>query len=302
MADPLSDVLNHVGVKSSVYFQKEFYSPWCMSISDTGFAQFHIIVRGNAVVMTEDKTMQVSAGDIVLFPKGAAHKIADAPDSPPMNGQDVILAMENGDEPFSEGEVTTRMICGHFDYDFTYSHSLFEELPEMILLGADELPESDYLFGLLRLIIKESASEAPGSQAILRHLSDGLLVTILRGYFEVEKHDVGFYRGLKDERISRALAAVHSDSGCQLSVDELAGIAGMSRSSFLDHFKALMGQSAGAYATRWKLLQARAALAATTTSIEGIASSAGYSSATAFSRAFQSHFQETPTQYRNKVS
>ena len=155
-------------------------------------------------------------------------------------------------------------------------------------------------FGLLQLIIRESANNAPGSSVVVRRLSDSLLVTILRGYFEQQKSHIGFHRGLADKRISRAISAIHSDNGNHYSVDELATLAGMSRSSFLQHFKTLMGQSAGAYATCWKLLKARSSLSETNASVESIAFAAGYNSATAFSRAFHSHFDETPTQYRAK--
>jgi len=300
MTDPLSDILDLIGVRSSVYFQKDFLAPWCMSVSDTGFAQFHIIVRGTAVIIQGDESLQVSAGDIVFFPKGASHLIADQPGRTPMSGKDVIESMANNMEPFTEGGAATRMICGHFDYNFDYAHPLFEELPKRIVLGAAELPKMDHLFGLLQLIIRESSNNAPGSKVVLRRLSDSLLVTILRGYFEMEKANIGFHRGLNDKRISRAISAIHTDNN-QYNVEELAELAGMSRSSFLHHFKALMGQSAGAYTTRWKLLKARAALSETKASVESIALAAGYNSATAFSRAFHSHFGETPSQYRSDV-
>ncbi len=298
MTDPLSDILDLIGVRSSVYFQKDFLAPWSMSVSDTGFAQFHIIVRGNAFVTEGKETLQVSAGDIVFFPKGASHIIGDDPSSMPMRGQDVISSMEKGQEPFKEGGAATRMICGHFEYDFDYAHPLFEELPKKIILGGAELPKMDHLFGLLQLIIRESSNDAPGSRVVVRRLSDSLLVTILRGYFELNKDHVGFHRGLDDKRIFKAIAAIHSGSSDQLNVDELASLAGMSRSSFLHHFKAIVGQSAGAYATRWRLLKARSELSESSSSVENIAFSAGYNSATAFSRAFHSHFGKTPSQYR----
>jgi len=300
MTDPLSDILDLIGVRSSVYFQKDFLAPWCMSVSNTGFAQFHIIVRGSAVVMQGEESLHVSAGDIVFFPKGASHLIGDAPGRTPMSGEDVIESMANGLEPFTEGGAPTRMICGHFEYDFDYAHPLFEELPKRIVLGAAELPNMDHLSGLLQLIIRESSNNALGSKVVVRRLSDSLLVTILRGYFEMEKQNIGFHRGLCDKRISRAISAIHSDSN-QYNIEELAELAGMSRSSFLHHFKALIGQSAGAYTTRWKLLKARAALSDTKQSVESIGFAAGYNSATAFSRAFHSHFGETPTQHRSNV-
>lgn len=298
MVDPLSDILELVGVKSSVYFQKDFLTPWCLAVSDTGFAQFHIIISGQAVLTYANETIQLSAGDIILFPKGASHLIGDAPESPGLSGQEVITAMDLGEEPFSQGGAATRMICGHFDYDFDFAHPLFQELPGMIQLDSCNLPDKDHLSGLLQLLIRESANNAPGSKVIVRRLSDSLLVTILRSHFAKQSNQAGFHRGLADKRISRAIAAIHSDSCQPCHVDDLASLAGMSRSSFLHHFKALLGQSAGAYATRWKLLKARSELVGNNTSIENIALSAGYNSASAFSRAFQAHFGETPSQHR----
>ncbi len=300
MSDPLSDILEQVGVEGSVYFQKDFHGPWCMDVSNTGFAQFHIIVNGNARVTHDGQVLQLSAGDIVLFPKGASHLIGDADDSPVTVGSDVIRAISEGQEPFTEGVTTTRMICGHFEYDFGYAHPLLEELPEKILIRSADLPALDQLLGVMQLIIKESSSEAPGSRVVARKLSDGLFVTILRSFFEREKERSGFFRGLLDERIARAIEAIHSDISNQLTVDDMAKLAGMSRSSFSQQFKLLVGQSAGSYATRWKLLNARSAIKNSMKPIETIAFSSGYSSATAFSRAFHTMFGETPSECRQK--
>lgn len=299
MEDPFSDVLELVGVKSSVYFQKDFLSPWCMSVANTGFAQFHIIVRGNAVVTHQAQTHDLGAGDVVLFPKGASHFIGDAPDSPPLSGQDILSAMANGKEPFTDGGAPTRMICGHFEYDFGCTHPLLEELPSMILLRSSEMPEMDHFFGLVQLIIRESSTDIPGKDVVVRRLSDGLLVTILRAYFETRKQDAGFYRGLSDTRMSRVIAAIHNAQGNSPNVGELAAIAGMSRSSFSYHFKEHVGQSAGAYATRWKLLKARTALSETSAPVETIAIRAGYNSTSAFSRAFHGCFSVTPSEFRS---
>lgn len=301
MSDPFSDVLELVGVESSVYFQKDFLGSWCMDVSNTGFAQFHILVRGTAVVTHAGTTNTVSAGDIVFFPRGASHLIGDTTDCIPMPGMDVIQAMNEGREPFTEGEQKTRMICGHFEYDFEYSHPMLEELPEIVLIRSDSLPATDHLLSLVNLIVLESASDAPGSDVVTRRLSDGLLVTILRSYFEHAEERSGFFQGLSDKRIARAITAIHNDVDNQLSLDSMAVEAGMSRSSFSKQFKDLVGQSAGSYSTQWKLLKARSAVACSNDPIEKIAFSHGYQSATAFTRAFHATFGETPTQCRQRI-
>lgn len=298
MTDPFSEVLDMIGVKSSVYFQKDFRAPWGMSVSNTGFAQFHIIVRGTAIVLHDGATIDVSAGDIILFPHGASHLICDQSQSVQVPGGDVITAVANGQDPFLDGDVTARMICGHFDYDFGFSHPILKDLPDLVILRASSSPMLSHLVNLVQLIVWETSTNAPGSDVVVRRLSDALLVSVLRAHYEIEKPSIGFYRGLSDPRLNAALCAIHQNTGDTPDVSALAELAGMSRSSFLHHFKEKVGQSAGAYATTWKLLKARAALGSRDQLIESIALDAGYQSASAFTRAFQKHFGTTPSEYR----
>jgi len=206
--------------------------------------------------------------------------------------------MESGQEPFTEGDMTTRMICGHFEYDFSFAHPLLDELPEIILLRAGERPMMDHLFSLVQLIVWETSSNAPGSDVVVRRLSDGLLVTIIRAFYETNKHDLLFYNGLSDERILPVLQAIHDSEAAAPDIESLCRLAGMSRSSFLHHFKETVGCTAGAYATRWKLLKARTALSESAMTIENIGFGAGYNSASAFTRAFHNLFGLTPTEFR----
>jgi AraC-like DNA-binding protein len=141
--------------------------------------------------------------------------------------------------------------------------------------------------------------QCASKDVVVRRLFDGLLVTILPVYFETRKQDAGFYRGLSDTRMSRVIAAIHNAQGDSPNVSELAAIAGMSRSSFSHHFKEYVGQSAGAYATRWKRLKARTAMRETSAPIETIEIRAGYNSTSAFSRAFHRYFNVTPSEFRS---
>lgn len=300
MPDPFSEVLDMVDVKSSIYFQKDFRAPWGMSVSNTGFAQFHIIVRGTAVVLHDDDCIDVSAGDIVLFPNGASHLICDQSRSAQMSGADVIAAVERGVDPFAEGDITARMICGHFDYDFGFEHPILKELPDMIVLRSGDSLMMSHLLNLVQLIVWETATKAPGSDVVVRRLSEGLLVSVLRAYYEIEKPEIGFYKGLSDPRLRVALQAIHSSGTAMPDIATLAEITGMSRSSFLKHFKEKVGQTAGAYVVCWRLLKARAALGVADQSVENVAFDAGYQSTSAFTRAFQTYFDETPSQYRKR--
>lgn len=298
MSDPLSEIFDLVGVESSVYFQKDFCAPWGMRVENTGFAQFHILVRGEASLWSVNRRETLNAGDVVLFPKGAAHLISDSPDSPGVPGQDVIRAHLAGDPLFEGTGRRTRMICGHFEYDFDTKHPLVQEFPDTILIRSDALPSMIDLTGLLNILIKESNVSKPGTDVLIQKLSEALLVTILRAYFETSENRTGFHAGLREPRIARVISAIHEANWDELGLEKLAIVAGMSRSALALQFKSIIGYSPGEYSIRWKLLKASRRLTQSTESVDEIASQSGYKSSTAFSRAFQRMFSMTPSEYR----
>jgi AraC-like DNA-binding protein len=298
MSDPLSDVLDLIGVQSSVYFQKDFFPPWGMPIQNTGFAQFHIIVRGGAVVNYNKALYQLSTGDILLFPKGASHKVCDSPEGCMISGQE---STKDCDREKLENARKTRMICGHFEYDLEHKHPLITELPDIILIRSENLPETFNLIGLLNILISESNTSRLGSNVLVKKLSDALLVSILRAYFEMNKDHVGFHNGLRDPRIAKALSAIHSQNWSELGLKRLAELSGMSRSAFAQSFKQMVGYTPHEYSTRWKLLKAAVRLRQSDTRIDVIALDSDYASSTAFSRAFKEMFHVTPRAYRHNL-
>lgn len=300
--DPLSDILELVGVRSSIYFQKDFCGPWKMSVGNTGFAQFHFVIRGGATVQSEEGKSLLSAGDIVLFPKGASHTIGDHPMSAAMAGGDVIQAMQKGEEPFTQGPLATTMVCGHFEYDLTHAHPMIRRLPAQIILRTNDLPMGNLLLGLLPLIVRETKNSAQGSRIVIQHLSHALFTSILRAYFETNATDVGPYAGLRDARILGALSAIHEPEGWSYNLTDLAQRAGMSRSSFAARFRSLIGQSPGDYAVNWKLLKAKQTLETTQKTVEQVAYQYGYSTSSAFARAFREHIGLNPSQIRTSTT
>lgn len=299
--DPLSDILELVGVRSSIYFQKDFCGPWKMSVDDTGFAQFHFVIRGSATVQSDAGLSILSAGDIILFPKGANHTIGDHPSRAAIAGGDIIEAMQRGEAPFAHGPLATTMVCGHFEYDLTHPHPMIRHLPDQIILRTNELPMGNLLLGLMPLIVRETKNSAQGSRIVIQHLSEALFSSILRAYFETDTTDIGPYAGLRDPRILSALSAIHEPRGWSYNLTDLAHRAGMSRSAFAAKFKDLLGQSPGDYAVNWKLLKAKQTLETTQKTVEQIAYQYGYSTSSAFARALREHIGLNPSQIRTST-
>jgi transcriptional regulator GlxA family with amidase domain len=87
-----------------------------------------------------------------------------------------------------------------------------------------------------------------------------------------------------------------------LSVEVLAERATLSVRHFSRRFKAVTGQSAGAYAESLRLGEGRNRLVESRSNIAAIAASVGFASADSFRRAFERRYGISPTGYRARFS
>ena len=102
-------------------------------------------------------------------------------------------------------------------------------------------------------------------------------------------------------RIARALSRIRKGYAQPLKVAELADAAGMSPSSFHEHFKALTATTPLQYQKDLRLLEARRRLIEGGQSVSGVAFEVGYESPTQFSREYSRKFGTSPRAERVSV-
>lgn len=298
MEDALSSVLRLIRLKSCVYFVRDFRAPWGMAMAAGPFAQFHAIVRGDCVIESDGRTHNATAGDVLLFPRGAAHVLADRPGRDPVPGSEVVASFA-GDRPyFAEGGAPTQLVCGHFAYRGDIRHPLVAHLPEMIHVHAFDTLSPGTMDSVLPLLVRELKQDSPGAETVAERLAEVLLIQVLRAHMTKERPPRGFLAGLTDPRLARAIRLVHDESERRLTVEGLARTAGMSRSAFAMHFKSRIGLSPIEYLTKWRMCRAGVLLHEQSLSVERIAERVGYDSAISFIRAFKREFKVSPGQHR----
>ncbi|MEV0698854.1 helix-turn-helix transcriptional regulator [Saccharopolyspora sp. NPDC050389] len=79
---------------------------------------------------------------------------------------------------------------------------------------------------------------------------------------------------------------------------KLAAEAGMSRATFAQRFRRLVGQPPMAYLAEWRICQAADLLARTDATVDAIARQVGYSNAYALSVAFKRSLGIRPSEHR----
>ncbi|MEM1284616.1 MAG: AraC family transcriptional regulator [Pseudomonadota bacterium] len=98
-------------------------------------------------------------------------------------------------------------------------------------------------------------------------------------------------------RIAKAIRHIQADHTAALSVADLASLAGMSPSTFHEHFKAVTGTTPLQYQKDMRLLEAKRLLQEGGRSVSSIAFDVGYESPTQFSREYSRKFGASPRQH-----
>jgi AraC family transcriptional activator of mtrCDE len=294
--DALSDILQMIRLQSTVYFRSDFKSPWGMKMDASSVAQFHLVVRGSCYVNFEGSTNPVllSSGDVIVFPHGKAHWLADEPGNKKIAGQKVLESIKNNQPLFKGDRISTTLICGHFEFDRDIEHPFFDALPDMIHISDDSRKGLNWLESVAGVIMHEVNSPEPGSHVIVDRLAEVLFIQVLRSYMKQQEATTGFFSALADRQINNALKMIHSKPENSWTLEMIAKDIGMSRSAFAARFKNLVGETPMEYITRWRMARARDLLKDYQKPLIVIAEQVGYTSEAAFNRAFKRVFKHNP--------
>ncbi len=282
--DVLSDVLGVFHLSARVYLHASFCGTWAVDIADHKKAPFHVIAAGSCWLHFPDARAPIAlgAGDLVVFPHDTPHALS--PGAEPSGPEVPRNRPATG---AIEGPYTT-LVCGDFDIERQSWNPLLESLPEVIVARRDDPANALHLDAMLTLIAAEAGADEPGGKAVVDRLSEALFVHVVRTHLRRQQAEAsGYLAALVDTHIGQALQAIHEHPERKWTVEELAHVAGQSRSTFADRFQRLAGIAPLQYLTRWRMRRAHEWLAAGTESVARIAERCGYDSEAAFAKVFK---------------
>jgi AraC-like DNA-binding protein len=299
--DPLSDVLSLLGVQSFLSRRLEASGAWALRFPDYRHLKFGGIIEGARWIWIEGVTepLRLDAGDFYLLSHGGPYCFASDVKAKPVDGVAFMDAhvQPDGVVRFNGGEGRTIGTGGRFTFNDETSELLLTSLPPLIHIRGS-LPQARALRAALELITFETEAVRAGRVAIGAGLCSIVLVNILRAYLAGDERPRGWLGALADRQIGAALRLMHGNVARRWKVGDLASEVGMSRTSFAERFKSLVGMAPLEYLTRWRMTVARAALRREDSNLATIAEAIGYESETAFSLAFKRMFGSSPGRYR----
>ncbi|GAA4926466.1 AraC family transcriptional regulator [Nesterenkonia rhizosphaerae] len=305
--DRLARVLHTLRMRSTFYCHAELTSPWALempAIADS--VSFHVVTAGTCwLQLPDEKPLELRAGDLVLVPHGLGHLLLSEPDATPSQRVD-LLPQQYLSEHYSllrhgGGGSTAQLICGIVSFDEPAARLLMRSLPSLLFVNGSSVSAAASIHDTLRLMASELGHPQPGGEAVATRLADILVVQAIRGWLgTAEDATRGWLGALQDDRIGRAIEAIHDDPGHAWTLERLARVAAMSRSSFSAQFTRLVGESPIAYLTRWRMHVAHSRLRNEDTTAARLAAELGYQSEAAFNRAFTRIIGHTPGSIRRQ--
>ena len=299
--DLLADVLSVSGVRGTVGARVEAGESWGFLRPSISGSAFHAVTAGVAWLGLPSRSpIKLMPGDILLLPTGSEHTISSDPDIVAHLYDHAAegAGADGGMYRIGSGPVRTHILCAHYEHDPAVSTQVLTLLPDLVHIRADN--GGGYLDDTVRLLARELAHPQIATSVVLDSLVDILLVQLLRVWLASEPDQVGasWLGVLGDPMITEALTKLHQTPDRAWTTANLAAEINVSRATLSRRFPSVVGETPGAYLTRWRMDLAAVRLRDTDDTLEIIARSVGYTSVYAFSRAFSRARSKPPGRYR----
>lgn len=314
-ADPLDDALADLRISGSVLLHEAYASPWAIAIPSeerlrqilevgpqTRILLFHFVRSGSFTLqLAGQEAVTVESGDVAICPSGAEHRMSCGRKVPAVAIEALLrggLKQNLKHAAASDAVGTTELVCGVFYATTAPLNPLLAALPPVMKVATGDASFSPMLSGVAWMLAHEVDRKALGGFAAARVIELFCAESIRAFQRSAGTDHPGWFKGLADPRIAKAIRCIHGAPGEPWSVERLAAEAALSPSRFAARFKEAMGRSVMNYVATWRANVACRLLRETSLGLAEIAGRVGYASLPAFSRAFKAIVGQAPAAWR----
>jgi AraC-like DNA-binding protein len=326
MSDTLSDVLRGVRLRGALFFHVSGSSDWAAEAPAAKeiapllmhgvehVMEYHAVAQGSCwAAIPGGPSVQLFAGDVVMFPHGDAHVMSSGPGMRGVVDPNWFSGVDLGHLPLRVGyrgvvavdpsapeyQADTTVVCGFLGCDLHPFNPLIEALPHLMCLRASD--DDAWLAKFAQQAVAESQSGRPGGEAMLARMSEMMFVHAVRRYADCQPdQSAGWLTGLRDRFVGRTLALMHEQPAHDWTIDELGRRVGLSRSALHERFLHMIGVPPMQYLAQWRMQAASRLLLETGASVASVALDVGYESEAAFVRAFKRSVGRPPAAWRRE--
>lgn len=314
--DALSGALRALRISGSILLKEEYAPPWAIAIPDSealGAAlklgrgvraiDFHFVRRGHIEITQENgQRTLVEAGEMAICFGGKPHWISQGDTTNSISVSTLLKGEPHDFQPNAENRArSASLICGVFMMQDVQLNPLYASLPPVMHLSRTPSTAGYDIAQIMDRIAQEIEQRPLGSSYMVERLLELLCMESLRAHIaSAPSSGSGWFNGLKDPVVGRAISMIHANPSADWSVERLAQGVTMSPSRFAARFTVAVGESPISYVAKWRMNVAGRLLDNTQDRIGKIATEVGYENAAAFNRAFKKHLGMPPAAWRNR--
>ena len=303
--DALSVLLENVHLFETKYYRLNGVGNWSYSITRQDTILFYLVMSGGFCIDVGNGPRETRAGDMIMIPSSHQHvsyALNHCGDEAQALDELLINCKEHTLDVKGDGDSEASLILIECKYDKAMIRPLLSMLPAILPEINDD---SDGRFEVIdveiRLLTLEAERERMGKAAVINHWASIMMIECLRVYIEsLPEATDNWLKAMKDPFLTKALVAMHESPNQSWTIHKLAEVAGMSRSSFAQRFKEVVGIPPLTYLLDYRLRLAARYLRLQQNSISRISELVGYASDSTFSQAFKRVYGVSPKAYRQQ--
>lgn len=298
-ADLLDRLLVTLAVRLRSFSVCRIQQGWRLGFSPFQAITIHYVLSGTGSLRVGDGPWRSFAPhSIIVVPARQSHSLGAADDClGEVRAEDHCLLHGDGLITFTAGDGSpdALFVCGQISDSYSGAMGLFELFQAPMV---EAFPQDSVLQRSFELMLAEVARPSLGTQAMTEVLMKQCLIILLRRHLAASDFTSPLLVALQNPKLARVVLAVLEQPGAPYTVDSLAALAGMGRTSFAGSFSDVFGRGPMEFVQSVRLRIAARVLTSTDLPIKVIAASVGYASRSSFSKAFEVEFGAAPTQFR----
>lgn len=266
--DLLSQLMKHFSIRTGVFYSGHLCGISSFQAEHSNRGHLHVLNAGELILTSaNEKAQKLTEPCIIYLPNNTLHRI--------------------------EGNEETELVCANVDYRGGQINPLLSVLPDVVVIPFNAVPN---LTPVLDMLSSEARGNGIGQEFLLDKLSDTLMALIFRYLIEEKQIEHGLFAALAHPRLAPVMTAIHQLPARHFHLNELASLAAMSRTQFIETFKQIVGETPGDYVQKWRVSVAQSLLLQNKP-LNWVSDEVGYNSYSGFSRAFQNVSGMSPRQW-----
>jgi AraC-like DNA-binding protein len=301
--DILTDVLREAGLQRRLLDLRHLESAQALRFPCGRSIGLHIVRQGTLYIHAAGlpEPLRLHTGDIAIMARGHHHVLGS---TAVLDERQIVSVAEPWPVSLmrsSEPMTAISVISGAYQFWNQPVHPLFQELPGWFVLTAASLPNPGSLSTAISLLDAELSEAHLGGDTIVHGLMDTVFTYLMREMVvRLGRTCAGWSNAMTDPRIRQVVDLMHGDSARAWTLEDLAALTGMSRTSLAERFRSVMGDTPLRYLRTLRMQKAMSMLDGGSRTLEQVAHAVGYNDAFGFSKVFKRIVGISPGAFRRQ--